>query len=589
MLRRLEVKTAALLCLLAVANASSAADGALRSLLTSVGTGGAPKVSGSNEQVSVKPTEGSTTGGVTVVIKPGNDGYPGISIAPVGAPFDLSTFGHVEAKLTNLSTTPLALNLRVDNAGDWKANLWNAEAVTIAPGATDTVVVHFGYSYGKAGYQLKSNAVSNLLLFTGKTDVERKFRLDVLQAGGVAGEKPGDDPRLASHTPKDGVLLGAGIVPADVAAQFDTHEIAVTPNKDRAELNVEIPAKATESVLTYKPSAGRWDLRAALETRVAVKNSGAAAVKIKARLASTSGPTDWSATVELAPGAEGELVVPFFSASIWTGAKDTGSQFVNDKATEVTLSIDAGAAARKILITSIRAGMPVPANPEWLGKKPPVPGNWKVTFDDNFDGTAIDETKWSILGENYWDKSSHFSKDNVIVGGGVVKMRFEKKKGHHNDDPKRNETDYAVGFLTTFGKFTQRYGYFEARMKLPTAPGLWPAFWMMPDRGAAAGEDWKRSDTGHGGMEFDILEHLTRWGPNRYNIAMHWDGYGKEHQATGTDKIYAQPDKDGFITAGLLWQKGLLVYYANGREVLRWENARVGEVPEHMMFTLPCG
>ena len=121
-------------------------------------------------------------------------------------------------------------------------------------------------------------------------------------------------------------------------------------------------------------------------------------------------------------------------------------------------------------------------------------------------------------------------------------------------------------------------------MKLPSAPGLWPAFWMMPDRGQG-----DRQSTSNGGMEFDILEHLTGWGPNRYNIAMHWDGYGKEHKSTGSDRIYVQPDKDGFIVAGLLWEPGRLVYYGNGSEVLRFESPRVANVPAILMFTMPTG
>ena len=125
----------------------------------------------------------------------------------------------------------------------------------------------------------------------------------------------------------------------------------------------------------------------------------------------------------------------------------------------------------------------------------------------------------------------------------------------------------------------QRYGYFEARVKLPTAPGLWPTFWLMPDRGAAAGPQWKRQDTGNGGMEFDIMEHLTRWGPYRYNIALHWDGYGKEHKAVGSATNYVQADKDGFITSGLLWTPGSAVFYCNGRELWRWEDPRVSNVP----------
>ncbi len=576
--------------LAATASFVCAADGAVRPLLVSTGTGGAPKISGSSEQISVKPIDGSTTGGVSVTIQPGKDGYPGVSITPVGGPFDLGNFGRIEAKLTNSSTAPLALNLRVDNAADFKLNPWNSENITIAPGATETLVVHFGYSYGgQPGYKLKPEAVSNLVVFSSKTDTVRSFRIESLQAAGSTGEKPSDDPRVQAHKPKDGLLLGPGLAQPESVASLDRKDLPVSSTPAGSELAIAIPAGTAESSLVYKLAAGRWDLRDALEVRVKLHNSGDAPLKLKARVSSTSGPTDWSALAELAPNADAELVIPFFSASIWNGEKGTGTQFVNDKATEVDFAIDAAAAARKLSVTSIKAGVPVFEAPEWLGKRPPVPGDWKVTLDENFESGKLDDKIWSITGENYWDKSSHFSKDNVILGGGVVKIRFEKKHGHHNDDPKRQETDYAVGFLTSFGKFTQRYGYFEARMKLPTAPGLWPAFWMMPDRGPEAGEDWKRSDTGHGGMEFDIMEYLTRWGPHRYNIAMHWDGYGKDHKATGTDKIYAQPDKDGYIVSGLLWQKGLLVYYCNGHEVLRYENPRVGDVPEHLMFTLPCG
>ncbi len=43
----------------------------------------------------------------------------------VGA-FDLSTFGHVQAEVTNTGAVPVAFNLRLDNDGDWKENPWNA-------------------------------------------------------------------------------------------------------------------------------------------------------------------------------------------------------------------------------------------------------------------------------------------------------------------------------------------------------------------------------------------------------------------------------------------------------------------------------
>jgi beta-glucanase (GH16 family) len=173
----------------------------------------------------------------------------------------------------------------------------------------------------------------------------------------------------------------------------------------------------------------------------------------------------------------------------------------------------------------------------------------------------------------------------------MANLRFEKKRGFHNDNSDPNvgpqnltgqkQSDYACGFLDTWGKWVQRYGYFESRVKLPRARGLWPTFWMVPDRG---GEKHGGSDTGHGAMEMDIMEHVTRWGPYRHNIALHWDGYGKDHKSRGSDCIYVQADKDGFITSGLLWTPGLVVFYCNGKELWRWEDPRVSNVASYIIF-----
>jgi beta-glucanase (GH16 family) len=240
-------------------------------------------------------------------------------------------------------------------------------------------------------------------------------------------------------------------------------------------------------------------------------------------------------------------------------------------------------------VEHVVADNPPSVLPAWLGKRPPVDGDWSKTLDDEFNGTKLNTATWHMYGENYWDKASHWSKDNLIVGGGVARLRYTKTTGFNNDDPNKAKTAYAGGYLDTFGLWTQRYGYFEARMKLPTAPGLWPAFWMMPDRGAAFQPSSIRGDTGNGGMEFDVMEHLDRWGPHRYNIAMHWDGYGKDHKSNGSDRIYVQPDRDGYITCGLLWTPGSATYYCNGEEVLRWLSDRISNVPEDLMFTIPQG
>ncbi|MEJ0000411.1 MAG: glycoside hydrolase family 16 protein [Verrucomicrobiota bacterium] len=144
--------------------------------------------------------------------------------------------------------------------------------------------------------------------------------------------------------------------------------------------------------------------------------------------------------------------------------------------------------------------------------------------------------------------------------------------------------DIATGYADTFGKWSQRYGYFEGRMKLPTAPNMFLSLWMMPDRGLAAGNDSVRSSTKNGGMEFDIMEELSIWGPYRHDFGMHWDSYAKYHKSNGDYTVYVTPDKDGFITVGMLWTPGSVVFYDNGKEVGRWESPRISSVPEFFIL-----
>lgn len=537
--------------------------------------------------------------GLLVKIQPGESGYPGFSLTqPDRKPMDLSAHGHLKARITNTGSEPLDIGLRADNAGDWKDEPYNTENLVIPPGKMETIHLIFGHSYGrKKGYALDPAAVTRLLIFTGKTEKEKSFTIHSIGAGGDPGETPPKDPGQIRIKPTDGALYLPGEkTPGPRLEGEDGATIEIDKAKGiRAHFNKE------NSVAKIQPEHGRWDLSQCLRVIVTIRNEGSQAVRPTCALDSNGGPSDTiQATAEIAPGTSMEVIIPFISAMPWRGNPDfaggkeptqvpgTGSGLLSDAIS--TVAIRAGTADAKLLITAIRADVPPPPKlPEWLGKKPPLEGNWVQTFAEEFDGKAIDDKKWNVHAANYWDKMSWFSRDNVVTGDGVTRLRYEKRTGHHNDDPAGKEFHYATGVLDTYGKWTQRYGYFEIRAKLPTAPGLWPAFWLMPERGKDIGEQWQRQDTGNGGMEFDILEHLTRWGPYRNNIAMHWDGYGEEHKQLGTDKIYMQPDAQGFITVGLGWLPGKAIYYINGTETARWENDRISSVPSCLLFTLPQG
>ena len=416
--------------------------------LLDMGAGVEKRVSVSSGQVSVSSTEPNAPG-LQVTIQPGKEEYPGIAVKPTGAPWNLSAFGHVEAQIVNTGQKPLFLALRVDDAGDWSTNPTNTESITLKPGESGVIKTIFGYSYGyKPSHALKSTAVVNLLLFTTKTDSELSFRLTSLSAGGASGEKPPIAPEAVRVKPIGGMLLGPGIA-FDAAKQVNVQQGAqavIGGGSGGKVIRVTFPAAQDEASVRVLPPTGRWDLRQTLQVIVKVHNNGQVPVTPRVRLESNGGATDWVVGNALMPGQTANVTVPFTPPTpIDLGVKQDGKRFTSDACSAITVGTLHGDTERALRIDAISVGMPPAPNlPSWLGQRPPVPGDWVKTLDEEFDGPTLDSSLWNIYAENYWDKPSHFSKDNVLLGDGVIKLHYEKKTGVHNDDPKRPPTDYAT-------------------------------------------------------------------------------------------------------------------------------------------------
>ena len=110
----------------------------------------------------------------------------------------------------------------------------------------------------------------------------------------------------------------------------------------------------------------------------------------------------------------------------------------------------------------------------------PPAGNFTLTFEDNFEGSSLDGSKWK-MGGHYGGIQGQGGNnpENISVSGGTLKLIA-------TDVPTVYGTqsfNYSAGEISTFTKFKQTYGYFEARMRWDSVTGLWPAFWTMPDRG----------------------------------------------------------------------------------------------------------
>ena len=135
------------------------------------------------------------------------------------------------------------------------------------------------------------------------------------------------------------------------------------------------------------------------------------------------------------------------------------------------------------------------------GQTAPTNG-WQLVWADEFEGTSLNTTKWTATNApgNTNNELQYYSPQNVTVSGGELVLKAEQRSlGGRN---------YVSGLVKTIGKFSQQYGRFEGRMRLPKTQGIWPAFWMLPATGA-----WP--------PEIDIMELLGHQ-PNTVYMTNHW-------------------------------------------------------------------
>ena len=131
--------------------------------------------------------------------------------------------------------------------------------------------------------------------------------------------------------------------------------------------------------------------------------------------------------------------------------------------------------------------------------------------------------------------------------------------------------------------FSQRYGYFEARIQVPRGEGVWPAFWLI-------GMD-RLDGSADVAAEIDIMEHYGAW-PDRYSMKWHqWgvpspDGDGHNWDYS---RVYLDDRElaDNWHTFGALVEERTITYYFNRREV--WSAPTPSSHRQPMMMLVSFG
>jgi beta-glucanase (GH16 family) len=168
-------------------------------------------------------------------------------------------------------------------------------------------------------------------------------------------------------------------------------------------------------------------------------------------------------------------------------------------------------------------------------------GHWTCTFVDDFRGNSLDPKKWVIqstaLSGFRNGQECYGNADNVAVGGGVLRLTVRQEAAPFTcpDPAGQFVTQYTGGMVSTWQRFSQTYGRFEIRARMPDAKvrGLHSAMWLWPQDPA------KRGGKPSAG-EIDIGEFYSVY-PDRVIPYIHYTPAAADPGVTNNNCLVADP------------------------------------------------
>jgi beta-glucanase (GH16 family) len=192
-------------------------------------------------------------------------------------------------------------------------------------------------------------------------------------------------------------------------------------------------------------------------------------------------------------------------------------------------------------------------------QKPKEPGEYALVWSDEFngkDGSPPDPSKWTYdIGGSGWGNHEleYYTNrpENARIEDGklVITARQEAYTG-----PDGAKFNYTSARLKSQGLFSQVYGRFEARIKLPSGQGIWPAFWMLGDNIDSVG--WPKSG------EIDIMENVGKE-PGINHCSLHGPS-STNATSDRTATITLPPGQklsDDFHVYAVEWEPGAVRFY----------------------------
>lgn len=223
----------------------------------------------------------------------------------------------------------------------------------------------------------------------------------------------------------------------------------------------------------------------------------------------------------------------------------------------------------------IGAAVPAAAAPA-AGQLPAAPAGWTLDWHDEFDGAALDHTKWvEETGDpkNGNDEKQFYTArpENLRLENGMLVI--EARRENHGG------MAFTSARITTQGLFERTHGRYEARIKIPRGQGIWPAFWLL---GAdCAKVPWPRCG------EIDIMENIGKE-PNLVHGTVHGPGYSGAQGVGSPQALEKGAYADDFHVFALEWEPREMRWYRDGilYHTVRPDTVKGDWVFEHPFYVI---
>jgi beta-glucanase (GH16 family) len=234
--------------------------------------------------------------------------------------------------------------------------------------------------------------------------------------------------------------------------------------------------------------------------------------------------------------------------------------------------------------------------------EPPDPLGVGALFFDNFAGSSIDTSKWTVvdrMSDQFNGELNGCLPANVVVSGSKLQITARHEDCFTGDRDLNPPHDLISPqtFHYTSGHIQQAiapflYGTVEARLKPPSGTGVWPCFWMLGENWQAsqpytadvAGQNWPVD----GWCEVDIAEFF-QGRRDVVNCTQHWQTAGGLFEPTLPYNATTR-----FMIYRLQWSAGSLIWSVDpedgsGFQTLRTISGSVPNVPMYVVLNMAVG